>query len=216
MNVHLFFHKKIQEDAMKKQYLKTALITMAAVGIMSGSAMALPMIDGGLSMTGTWTPIDSLGVATTIKESTGIDFGGYFSNQADNTFQVNTGTGDFENLIGEVGTINNFQFATPSVPIVPLWTVGIFSFDMDSFTYSKNVVETSSYRIAINGFGTLKAEGFEPTPGMWSFTGQSADNANFSWSASANASPVPEPATMLLFGTGLIGLAAVGRKKKVC
>ncbi len=31
----------------------------------------------------------------------------------------------------------------------------------------------------------------------------------------ANIAPVPEPATMLLFGTGLLGLAGVVRKKKI-
>jgi hypothetical protein len=39
----------------------------------------------------------------------------------------------------------------------------------------------------------------------WTVTVIEADNG---------ASPVPEPATMILFGTGLAGLAAVGRRRK--
>jgi len=31
----------------------------------------------------------------------------------------------------------------------------------------------------------------------------------------ATVDPIPEPATMVLFGTGLIGIAGIGRKKLI-
>lgn len=44
--------------------------------------------------------------------------------------------------------------------------------------------------------------------------GAALDNVIVNASTSASASPVPEPATMLLFGTGIAGLAGLARRKR--
>ncbi|MGD9948355.1 MAG: PEP-CTERM sorting domain-containing protein [Desulfobulbus sp.] len=183
---------------MKKQLLKSALIAVAGVGLLTGSAMA-DLIVGSISMTGTAVIVDS---------GTKIDFLNFVGSVDANKAMVGLTTGDFATYVtdGDLADMNDFVFS-PFTANNPLWAVDGFSFSMTTL----EILPSSPGYLALHGTGTVSGNGFEDTIGSWDFSNQ-VNESRFTWSAATTS--VPEPTTMLLFGAGLLGVAGIVRRKE--
>jgi hypothetical protein len=180
-----------------KKLSKFVLVAFTAL-MLAGAAHALP-ITGDIGMMGFGLPAINTLTAKAIP--------------APLMTVVTVPTGDFDSFLnsGDAITFFGFTFDPAQTPVAdPLWTAGGFSFVLDSIDVSFRDED----QIVFDGVGNLAGNGFDDTIGSWTMS-IDAHSTSFSFSSGTTANPVhaPEPATMLLLGTGLIGIVGFGRKK---
>lgn len=181
---------------MRRLILATVLVLMAAASFAT-SANALP-IQGSIDFGGVVT-FDSTSLATATRVSVW------------NSSFVLQDSGDFSSISpGTNVTMAAPWIFNPSTSTPSLWTVGGFTFDLTSCV----IVSQSATFLNITGIGTIKAAGFDPTPGTWSFTASDASGspqATFGFQTQTAA--VPEPGTLTLLAFGAAGLITSRRRR---
>ncbi len=189
------------------------------VATVGGSAEAV-MLQGEFSKTGVFEPFRCDGgvcVAATLSTATSVDItqiAGVPTPGVPGPVVGGSATGDFLalGLNGALGTMRDFTFsgagsaAFPTAPIASFEVFGAIPLTFNLLTVA--LVSQGTNFLLLSGTGIFIVPGFDPTPGTFFFSGQTAGGASFSFSASQAATGVPEPASMMLFGTALFAFAA--------
>jgi hypothetical protein len=119
---------------------------------------------------------------------------------------VSQDSGDFSSIApGTNVTMAAPWIFNPSTNTPSLWSVGGFTFDLASST----VVLQNNNFLNVTGLGTASGNGFDPTPGTWSFTSSSPNGQNNGTFSFQSNTAVPENSTVALLGIGALLLACI-------
>jgi hypothetical protein len=179
---------------MKNKYIIMAAAVATLVSF-SSSVQATP-ITGGISFAGNYTPNNS-----DLSAATSIAFGSSF---------VTSDNGSFSGFApGSAITLTPSLAINPTVvPVLSLWSIGIYSFDALTLTESG----VTSTTLTLSGTGTIKdGTPADAVAGTWLATFNTL-SGTFSYSASAGAAVPDGGSTVALLGGALMGLGLLKRK----
>ncbi len=139
---------------------------------------------------------------------TNVDPSGSLADVTDITLSTVYGT---EGSTGDTGGVNMFSTgaggSTESLS-GPLSGTTFFTIEGWSFSLtSLAVLDQKAGLLNLEGTGVLSGDGFDDTNATWTFSTSSLNSYSMSIAA------VPVPAAVWLFGTGLLGLVGIARRK---
>ncbi len=197
----------------------THLATIAALALGTVAAAHADSITGSLSAGGN----DSY-TSNTITFLSGYVAGGPGANTG--TFSVLTDGTPINFLMGSLPYQQGMNMVPPAISPALLFSTsgGSINFQYFLTSYDANLINggpgvvgcTAGTCLEATGDGFFTANGYTDSPGNFVFTSQLVDGqttTSFSASAFATPSSVPEPASLALFGTGLLGVVGFARRK---
>jgi hypothetical protein len=123
---------------------------------------------------------------------------------------VSNATGDLAGLFGDNALYVDFDYS-PLAVANPLWTVlggpPTATFSLLSITFIDEVTPG----LILTGKGTMNLTGFDPTPGNWSFSADTAGGL-FTFSSQTVARTPDGGTSIALLGFSLLGLIGARRK----
>ena len=186
------------KKARSGQYPVQTGRTLISLIFLLSSLFATAGISNAASITG------NLGVTGTSAASGGSDLSDATMLSLTNVIatQATGGIGGFVTA-GDTGNVNVSPFTfNPSTPVPNLFDIGGWQISLGTTT----VDGQTATNLFLSGTGSISGNGFDPTPTNWTL---SATPGGYSMSIAA----VPVPAAVWLFGSGLLGLVAVSRRR---